>query len=294
MTSASRLPGPPGADGQCAFLSEAAKESLWGTAAVAEEWLFVEEPGAWPAKGTPKGLAFLEPALKAWQSKPGRRVQFIRRPGERCGDRRLFFWRDGALLQGCLTDERIGACLANEDWSSLSPAAPQYFVCTHGKRDRCCSVRGIPVFQAFCELAGGRAWQTSHIGGHRFAATLIAMPSGQCLGRVTKDDAPSVFQALETGHLPALSLIRGRVCWPRPAQAAALTLRNREGLSADGDVRLRGCTEAPAEAGETNRFEVSLQVAGKAISVCVAEHRVEGLIASCGDAPKAVSRFEVV
>ncbi|HEU5385864.1 MAG TPA: sucrase ferredoxin [Streptosporangiaceae bacterium] len=46
-------------------------------------------------------------------------------------------------------------------------------VCTNGKRDRCCAVRGRPVAAAIADATGWDTWESSHLGGHRFAATAL-------------------------------------------------------------------------------------------------------------------------
>ncbi len=63
-------------------------------------------------------------------------------------------------------------------------------VCTHGRRDACCAKFGLGVYQAlrqdFAPASKGRlrVWQTSHTGGHRFAANIIDLPEGRYWGRL--------------------------------------------------------------------------------------------------------------
>lgn len=63
-------------------------------------------------------------------------------------------------------------------------------VCTHGRHDVCCGRFGYPLYE---ELRRGyaagsegrlRVWQTSHMGGHRFAPNLIDLPEGRYWGRL--------------------------------------------------------------------------------------------------------------
>jgi len=67
-----------------------------------------------------------------------------------------------------------------------------YFVCTHGSRDACCGRLGVPIYQTLrrhAALSAGRlrVWRTSHIGGHRFAPTLVELPTGRYWGHLDSD-----------------------------------------------------------------------------------------------------------
>jgi hypothetical protein len=64
-----------------------------------------------------------------------------------------------------------------------------FFVCTHGSQDACCARLGLPVYRALRRHTGRsggrlRVWRTSHIGGHRFAPTLVEMPTGRYWGHL--------------------------------------------------------------------------------------------------------------
>ena len=61
---------------------------------------------------------------------------------------------------------------------------PLFLVCTHGRRDVCCAERGRPVAQALATAVPGATWESSHVGGDRFAGNLVAFPHGLYLGRV--------------------------------------------------------------------------------------------------------------
>lgn len=61
------------------------------------------------------------------------------------------------------------------------------FVCTHGERDGCCGTFGEAAYRHLhgADLpTGTRAWRISHFGGHRFAPTLVDMPSGRVWGKL--------------------------------------------------------------------------------------------------------------
>jgi hypothetical protein len=66
-------------------------------------------------------------------------------------------------------------------------------VCTHGSHDACCGKFGYPVYETLRHGYAGaserllRVWRTSHIGGHRFAPTLIDFPEGRYWGHLEPD-----------------------------------------------------------------------------------------------------------
>lgn len=73
----------------------------------------------------------------------------------------------------------------------------EVFVCTHNNRDVCCGKFGDPVYKDLRRtVAHGsiRVWRTSHLGGHRFAATVMDLPSGMWWGHLDRDTAPSLIR----------------------------------------------------------------------------------------------------
>jgi hypothetical protein len=83
----------------------------------------------------------------------------------------------------------------------------------------CCAVRGRPVAAAVAATSDRQVWQTSHLGGDRFAANLLLLPEGEVFGNLDAESAVDVVRRLDAGHL-ALDLYRGRVGRPPVEQAA--------------------------------------------------------------------------
>ena len=81
-------------------------------------------------------------------------------------------------------------------------------------------------------------WQSSHIGGDRFAGNLVALPDGVYYGRVDAGEALPVVEAALDGrvHLPHY---RGRSCHAFPAQAAERAVREETGLLGVRDMSVR-------------------------------------------------------
>ena len=192
----------------CSVLSTDAGESAYGTAADASSWVCLEQPGPWGR--VVASDSHLDPALggrldKA-VSKAGGRFALIRTPGAHPDDARHPRNRTvlvssvvgaGWTLRGQLSDSGqlealdVGA-LARGDreqvlasMPALAPDPTTYLLlCTNGRRDVCCAVRGRPVALAAAAARPGQVWETSHTGGHRFAPTGVLLPSGATLARL--------------------------------------------------------------------------------------------------------------
>ena len=81
--------------------------------------------------------------------------------------------------------------------------------CTDGKTDPCCARFSMATFRALTAHADPAIFnllQASHLGGCRFATTLITMPDHARYGRLVPDQVPAFLEALGAGqpYLPAL------------------------------------------------------------------------------------------
>jgi hypothetical protein len=245
-----RLPTAPDGSRGCSALARYTGEPIAGTAGRTGGWLLVEHDGPWrhPALSSPG----LDPAVARELARrvEGRdvRPQLIKRPGRtRPDDGRP--GGDGAPLRAYLVHtgrERpwarrvdfhdLAELLAYDVTAAERPEPPAfgapvdhtlYLVCTHAKKDPCCAVLGRPVAAA---LAGGGAevWETTHVGGDRFAANLVALPQGAYFGRLEPGAAVRTVAAFERGELVP-DHFRGRCADSSAAQAAEAALRARLG-----------------------------------------------------------------
>lgn len=112
-----------------------------------------------------------------------------------------------------------------------------YLVCTHGRHDICCADKGRPLFRAMSKLRPDQTWETSHIGGDRFAGNLVVLPRGDYFGRLEPDDAGILVDEYEAQRLD-LAHHRGRSIQPRMVQAAEQYLRESESLTGFDDLKL--------------------------------------------------------
>ncbi|HET8525370.1 MAG TPA: sucrase ferredoxin [Actinomycetota bacterium] len=234
---------------RCSHESEARAESLAGTASTVRSWLLLEHPGPWgrdaPSDARlPEGLgAELAGRCRA----AGVRPLLIRRsPGANASSGVTCFavrsgpgtpWIERTTLGelGEALEVDLDA-LGRGERPGLEPHGRALFlVCTHGRRDVCCAERGRPLARALARAYAGETWESSHIGGDRYAGNLLAFPHGLYFGRVRPEEAAAVAGAYLEGRL-ALGHLRGRSCFPMVVQAAEIALRQREGLDGIDDV----------------------------------------------------------
>jgi hypothetical protein len=114
---------------------------------------------------------------------------------------------------------------------------PLIVVCTHGRRDPCCAERGRPLAQATSAQFPDLTWESTHVGGDRFAGNLVAFPHGLYFGHVGSDEGPNLVRAYRDGRIAALHRYRGRSSDPFHVQAAEVTLRAELDLDRIDDVR---------------------------------------------------------
>ena len=161
------------------------------------------------------------------------------------------------LLRRFLAGQAIGAPIA----------APALLVCTDGRHDRCCAVRGRPLFDAVRVEVARRGLdidvaQASHLGGHRFASTVLSLPEGRLYGRLDAADAERLVAATATGSVLA-EHDRGRIALPELDQVAEAAARARfadiEALELAAAPESRGRREVRVSArrnGREERFSV--------------------------------------
>jgi hypothetical protein len=147
---------------------------------------------------------------------------------------------------------------------------PWYLVCTHGRHDACCALKGRPTASALAGLRPGAVWHCSHVGGDRFAANVLALPHGLYYGRVLPQDSAALVAAQERSEV-VVELLRGRTTLALEQQAAQHFARTHLGIAAIDDLEPVG----EAADGGKGRIAVELAVRGAGIAV-VTVHREHG------------------
>ena len=225
---------------RCGAESRWVGEALVGTASTIQAWLAVEQPGAWGPKALRESA--LDPAVSAAieraASPHGVRVLLIRRPRRSAaeaaadGRRRVYLahtGREGRWIEQLDLPADDLAELADLPFSDFGLALPPgigtvgprsvHLVCTHGRHDPCCADYGRPVVRALVDAGVDEVWETSHIGGDRFAANILALPEGIYYGRVEPERAVALVTDHRAGLID-LDHYRGVSCWPPAVQAA--------------------------------------------------------------------------
>jgi hypothetical protein len=280
----------------CSTVSAAAGESLAATASRIEHWLLVEYAGYWPYD--PLDAVVFAGRLRTHLAEQlaelrNSRLFLVRRPSFRQHGRvRVVYGRTpergarfsmvelGAHAELLQLD--LVAALGDGAEGPGEPLAhPLVLVCTHGKRDACCARLG----RGLCTQLHRRAeedwiWQSSHVGGDRFAGNAVFLPEGLYYGRLDEDTAGRVLSEYEAGRV-SLRGYRGRSCYPFPVQAAERRVRQETGLTGFHDLRLasrrrladdRWSIDFAAEvAGDTYRVEVALELGEAVYLTCKAE-----------------------
>lgn len=232
----------------CAVICQAKREPVFASAPErAPAWLLVEHPGPWPWREWPADLPGEAAQVLDEAEAAGVRVQLIRRVRDRRKDAATVIAVGPA--ERPWTEQRTVADLrelAGLDVAALAAGRPPGFgaltgerpilVCTHGKRDVCCARFGRPVAVQLDTALPGRVWETTHVGGDRFAANVVTLPDGGYHGGITAIDVPHLAAAVEARRI-VLQKWRGRAGLPVPVQAAEYHLRTRCGLTGTDDIQ---------------------------------------------------------
>ncbi|MFI9274751.1 sucrase ferredoxin [Kitasatospora sp. NPDC052896] len=291
----------------CSSASSELDEPLAATAATAATWLLLEQPGPWGAKALTGSHLDTElgRALDAACAGTGVRPALIRRPGRHADNLPLAghqvvlaHTRPGHswVRRTELTDPAelltldLAAAGAGEHGGFGVPhtGGPLALVCTNGRRDRCCALLGRPLAAELAAAGHSEVWEVTHLGGHRFAPTMLVLPYGYAYGRLGEAAAKEVLAATAAGHtVPQWS--RGRSCWDRPGQAAEQAVRELT-----GDTAADALTVSQRALAE-DRWECRVEHAdGRAWRVEVVQRTsAPARPESCGKTPGTPSRMEV-
>ncbi len=212
---------------RCSTRSLALGESMTGTASTVANWIMLEHPGPWgrDALATSRFPDDVRRRLRELAATLGVRIVLIRRYGRHAAAQGIdcYFartgpekpWLEHARLESAASlfeldlsplrrGERPGGSEAEGD--------PLFLACTHGRRDPCCSEKGRPLARALARDFGDRAWETSHIGGDRFAGNLVCFPHGMYFGRLGPEAGVIAAETYRDGRID-LSHYRGRSCF---------------------------------------------------------------------------------
>jgi hypothetical protein len=171
------------------------------------------------------------------------------------------------------------------DMEPVTPT-PTYLVCAHGTHDVCCAVEGRPVAAELDRLRPGNAWECSHLGGDRFAANVLVLPSGVMYGRFPVVAAADLVAASDRGEvLPPY--LRGRIGLAPAAQAALSYAQERlqvfgiDQLQVLGTDAVHQVSPAARNADEVERVRVRIAAPDGIVVVWVRVELVPAELLTC-------------
>ncbi|WLQ16400.1 sucrase ferredoxin [Hahella aquimaris] len=237
----------------CAQYSQSAGEPLPGTGFHPQSNLLL----SWPIAGwtrtyhQAKDMSETESMLIAGLVEQGRRVNLMHRADQSKSLRRAYLMPEREAYD--IPREELAAfLLALQQGRSLaawhSGPAPTKVVlcCTHGVKDKCCAKFGVAGFKALERAAqsfpGVEVWQSSHLGGCRFAATALVFPDLRKYGRIEPERARPLLES-EMSDLPYLPCFRGNSALTPIQQIAEVEARKRLGAEGHQPTQLEIVTE---------------------------------------------------
>ena len=226
----------------CSTRSLEAGEPVAGTASYGRRWLLLEVASAWGPnafRGSPVLDRALGIKIEQRAAAEGFRLVAIRRSGRARLDGGLR-WRWARVDctpghesvrwgEAADPDEYLATVYSEPGTPSAEPVIA---VCAHGRHDQCCASRGRLVATSLARREGPAVWECSHIGGDRFAATLLLFPHGINYGRADVLDAGQMVDEYRAGRV-MLAGLRGRSAYRFLEQTAQDAARR-----AFGDLRI--------------------------------------------------------
>lgn len=253
--------------------------------------LLVEDPGPWP-EGAVTRSRWLPPGFwpATWEDHQVR-VQLIRRPGRRDrnrGGKVFLVWPGGPQRWIETFTIEDPAELAALDLAAFAAGQrpgrgrlhpdPLLLACTHGSVDRCCARYGRKVAAALAATFPALTWETTHVGGCRFAANLVIAPELAYYGRLTPEAAVEVVHRHLDGRITPAHL-RGHAGLPVAAQVALAAVRDRE-----QDDATEGVTVADLTIAADGAARVTVVAPGGRHTLTVAERPLATTAYGCGHA----------
>lgn len=213
----------------CSHSSRQNNEQWLGTASPAQVWIALSHPKPWGATALASvdiGDLNRKHLTSLFSLYPDSRIQIVTQKST--SDIILFF------AVAFEHDQRLYRIpLENYDqildlsWSDIiaNKLAYQkyltddaiYLICTNAQHDPCCGERGQALFDQYAD--NEQVWQCSHLGGDRFAANIVSLPTGNYYRRVDADALKKIIAA-EQHQQVHIDNFAGRSCHERITQVA--------------------------------------------------------------------------
>jgi hypothetical protein len=245
---------------RCSFTADERGDPLAGTAAHARGFLLIESPGAWGHNALRESRldAGVAAALAERAAALSYRVLLIKKPG-RSLERTKRRWAFVDSTPGAETTtwgtygsdrELLESPFQQREARDGTPAI--YLVCTHGRHDACCALRGRAVAAVLARQRPDDAWECSHLGGDRFAPNVLVLPEGLYYGRVLPSRSRDIVEAHDRSEV-VIDLLRGRAAFRPAVQAAQHFARLSTDSRSIADLR-------PLESRTTEHGDVSIDL----------------------------------
>ncbi len=279
------------ADTDVVRCSDVQVEPLPGTAKTERTYVIFEWPQGWSRDVLdgdtfgPELTAKLKKKLKGMAG-----LQLIRRPGRegrQINDHDLYLvFADQGSTEKLVVDRPEAILDLDLSGPGRNGAqaydGPLVLVCTHGRRDVCCAIKGRPLAAELARrFPAAGVWETSHTKGHRFSPSLLLMPWGYSFGRLNEPASVELVESALRGDYfyPGN---RGRGLYGPRGQVAELAVA-RQLLEAGEGLRF-GELEVTEDGDAT---PVVTHADGRVWEVRLTRQEVGGIVSSCGDAPKS-------
>lgn len=225
----------------CSEVATFLGEGTAGTASTIRSFVLLEHPGPWGDRTREEVFAVLlgpdrwAEFEQLWVGR-GLRPLLVRRHGRQpaeAGAARVLVgstavadpWIETTDVDGLRSLDLV-ALAAGRPGHGVRRDEPLLLVCTNGAVDRCCAVRGRPLAAALSDAHPDHVLESTHLGGCRFAANLLVLPSGEMHGRLSPEEGLAVAEAA-LAERPATIGWRGRTTASAWAAVAEHAVRRR-------------------------------------------------------------------
>ena len=219
----------------CSVMTGQTGAPLAGTAPFAKHFVFITWPKKYWQYEALKSKGGFPEGLKEWmnsQSKISGKISIRLVSSKELTNESadIYVYPEKIYYSNILPEEIIGVLMShflkksNSENIAKSIERDLILVCTHGRHDKCCAKFGKELadnlrMQLKDQEENIEVFDSSHLGGHRFAPIMIDFPSGRAYGQLTTEEIPNYFESRKEGMVYAQAY-RGSVFLPELLQVA--------------------------------------------------------------------------